>query len=122
MAADRSFSVSAEVDTAQYTKQSEDSDELDILYQITNSPSDLKITTDSGLNSVLTFPGCPKQGDTPNLTWSTTHLRERHSFNDSVGGVTSYHSISITTNQWINGTWHTAVNTGLGFLETYQSP
>jgi hypothetical protein len=72
MAADRSFSVFAEVDTAQYTKQSEDSDELDILYQITNSPSDLKITTDSGLNSVLTFPGCPKQGGTPNLTWSTT--------------------------------------------------
>ena len=123
MAADHFLIVLTEIDTAQYTKQtgSLDLGQAYVLYQITDSPSDLKITTDSNLNSVLTFPGCPEQGGTPNLTWSTTYLRKRHSNTDVSGGVTSFHSVSITTNQWFNGSWYSAVNTGVGFVETYQS-
>jgi len=124
MAADHFLIVVAEIDTAQYTKQtgSLDLGQVYTLFQITNSPSDLKITTDSNLNSVLTFPGCPEQGGTPNLTWSTSYLRKRHSSTDVAGGVTSFHSVIVTVNQWFNGSWYPAVNTGLGFLETYQSP
>ena len=122
MAADLSFSVLAEIDCAQYTKQRGPSDEPSVLFQITDSPSDLKIKTDSGNNSVLTFPGCREQGGTPHITWSTSYLRPRFSFTDQSGGIISYHSISITTNQWFNGSWYPAANTGTGFLEIYQSP
>ena len=124
MATDNSFAALAEIDSSQYTKQtgSFDLGELSVLFQITDSPSDLNITTDSGLNSVVTFPGCPEQGGTSNITWSTSYLRPRYSFTDPSGGIISYHSVSITANQWFNGSWYPAVNTGVGFLETYQSP
>lgn len=122
IATDHSLIVSTEIDAAQNTQQtgSFDLGELYVLYQSTNTPSNLNITTDSNLNSVLTFPGCPEQGGTPNFTWSTTHLRQRYSFTDSAGGVTSFHSVSVTANQWWNGSWYPSANTGLGFIEVYQ--
>ena len=45
---------------SQNTRQtgSFDFGEIYILEQITNSPSDLNITTDTNLYSVITFPGC----------------------------------------------------------------
>ena len=124
MATENSFAALAEIDSSQYTKQtgSFDLGELYVLFQITDSPSDLNIKTDLGLNSVVTFPGCPEQGGTSNITLSTTYLRPRYSFTDQSGGVISYHSISVTTNQWFDGSWHPAVNAGTGFLEIYQSP
>jgi hypothetical protein len=111
----------AEIDASQYTKQTGTLDDLYILDQITNSPSDLSITTNSSFDSVLTFPGCSEQGGTPKLTWSTSHLRERYSFTDSAGAVTSFHSVSVTTNQWYNQTWFPVENGGLAFIEVYQS-
>lgn len=122
MTADRSFSALAEIDSAQYTKQRSSSEEPSVLFQITNSPSDLDIETDSSLNSVITFPGCSEQGGTSNITLSTAYLRPRFSFADQFGGVISFHSISVTTNRWFDGSWYPAVNTGIGFLEIYQSP
>ena len=122
MTADHSFPASVEVDSAQYTKQRSSSEEPSVLFQITNSPSDLSIETDSSRNSVITFPGCSEQGGTPNITLSTTYLRQRWSFVEQSGGITSFHSISVTTNQWFDGSWHSVVNAGMGFLEIYQGP
>ena len=122
MTTDHSFSVLAEIDSAQYTKQRSSSEEPSVLFQITDSPSDLNITTDSNHNSVITFPGCSEQGDTSNITLSTTYLRPRWSFVEQSGRITSFHSISVTTNQWFDGSWHPVVNAGTGFLEIYQSP
>jgi len=121
MAANHSFSALVEIDSAQYTKQRSSSEQPSVLFQITNSPSDLNIETESGRNSVIIFPGCSEQGGTPNITLSTTYLRPRFSFADQFGGVISFHSISVTTNQWFDGSWYPAVNTGIGFLEIYQS-
>ena len=122
MTTDHSFSVLAEIDSAQYTKQRSSSEEPSVLFQITDSPSDLNITTDSSHNSVITFPGCSEQGGTSNITLSTTYLRPRWSFVEQSGRITSFHSISVTTNQWFDGSWHPVVNAGTGFLEIYQSP
>jgi len=122
MTADHSFSDLAEIDSAQYTKQRSSSEEPSVLFQITNSPSDLNIETDSNRNSVITFPGCSEQGGTCNITLSTTYLRPRWSFVEQSGRVTSYHSIRVTTNQWFDGSWHPVVNAGTGFLEIYQDP
>ena len=122
MTTDHSFSVLAEIDSAQYTKQRSSSEEPSVLFQITDSPSDLNITTDSNHNSVITFPGCSEQGGTSNITLSTTYLRPRGTADiDQFGGSISFHSISVTTNQWFDGSWHPVVNAGTGFLEIYQS-
>jgi len=67
--------ISTEIDAVQNTQQtgSFDLGKLYVLHQSTNSPSNPNITTDSNPNSVITFPGYPEQGGTPNFTWSTTH-------------------------------------------------
>lgn len=92
-----------------------------VIDQITNSP-DLQIKTDSNFNSVVTLPGCREQGGTPHITWSTNYIRKRYTFTDSAGGNTSFHSITITANQYYKGKWYPVSNAGVGFLETYDSP